>query len=303
MDGERKRRTGVNPVLGATTEQRTCVPHLLSDITTEDIVKEPFLHFVRTKAVPTAVYEQLAVGFPSLETIVGRGAEVGSNVAVRMSSKEVLNDRRIPYLWREFFAYYTSAAYWREVVRVFARDFRREFPGLEDRVGRAYEDWRVVPRGCDGEAEVRLDCQFVMNTPVVKPSSVKTPHVDLCDKIFSALLYFRDPADIAAGGDLDLYRWRRKPRFVKHRVLERDVEHVQTVKYAANAYICFVNSESAVHGVSPRGVTSIPRRYINFIAELPVKAFKPKQLSKLHRLLFSAKEAASRGEDSYTEPQ
>jgi len=286
MDGERRCRTEVNLVLGATTEQITCVPHLLSDITTEHLVKEPFPHFVRTQAVPTTVYEQLAVGFPSLETIVGGGGNVGSNVAVRVSSKEVLNDHRIPYLWREFFVYYTSAAYWREVVRVFARDFRREFPGLEDRVGRAYEDWRVAPRGCDGAAEVRLDCQFVMNTPVVKSSSVKTPHVDLCNKIFSALLYFRDPADISAGGDLDLYRWRRNPRFVKHRVWERDVDRVQTVKYAANTYICFVNSESAVHGVSPRGVTSIPRRYINFIAELPVKAFKPKQLSKFHRLLF-----------------
>ncbi|MGH7961939.1 MAG: 2OG-Fe(II) oxygenase [Candidatus Binatia bacterium] len=273
------------------------VPHLLSDVERGDIVKEPFAHIVRQNALPVAMYEELAGGFPSLEMILGGRSDVGTNVAVRLSIPEVLNDCHIPRRWREFFAYHTSVEYWREVVRVFSGEFRHTFPDLEKRIGRAYEDWRVVRRGFDGAAEVRLDCQFVMNTPVVKPSSVKPPHVDLGDKIVSALLYFRDPTDTATGGDLDLYRWRRGPRFVKHRVLERDIERVETVPYAANTFLCFVNSEVAVHGVSPRSVTTVPRRYINFIAELPIKAFKPQQLNPLQQFLFSTKRAATRCED------
>jgi hypothetical protein len=42
---------------------------------------------------------------------------------------------------------------------------------------------------------------------------------------------------------------------------------VKTVPYRANSYLCFVNSSEAVHGVSPRDTTDVPRRYINFIAD------------------------------------
>lgn len=286
-DDERGRQGGRNLVLRATATYMMRVPHLLSAIEMRDIVTAPFAHVVRNEAVPAAVYEQLALSFPGLETLVGSREAVGANVAVLMASQDVLKDPRIPSLWRTFFEYYTSADYWQEVVQIFAPEFRRAFPDLEERVGRAYKDWRVVPRGLEGTAEVRLDCQFVMNTPVVKPSSVRTPHVDLGDKIFSAMLYFREPTDTSTGGDLDLYRWHRAPRFIKHRVLPRDIERVQTVPYAANTYVGFVNSEVAVHGVSPRSITSVPRRYINFIAELPVKAFKPQQLGKLRRWFLS----------------
>ena len=216
-----------------------------------------------------------------------------------MTAKQVLGDRRISALWREFFDYHTSADYWRDVTRLFAPYFRREFPGLEERMGRPYEDWRVMPRGFAGEADVRLDCQFVMNTPVTRKSTVKTPHVDLCDKIFSALFYMRDPEDHSSGGDLDIYDWRREPRFIKHRTLNRDVELVKTVPYRANSYLCFVNSAAAVHGVSPRDLTQVPRRYINFIAELPIKAFEPKQLSRMQRFWYGAEVDSALGDDRY----
>ena len=274
-------------------------PKLLAHVKHSDIVTEPYAHYTQTDVVPAPLYQELAAEFPTLATIVNERSDIGSNEAVRMTVKQVLTDRRIAPLWREFFEYHTSADYWRDVTRLFAAHFRREFPGLEDRVGRAYEDWRVVPRGYAGEADVRLDCQFVMNTPVKRKSSVKTAHIDLCDKIFSALYYMRDPRDLSEGGDLDLYDWRREPRFVKHRALNRDVEVVKTVPYQANAYLCFVNSPQAVHGVSPRDPTDVPRRYINFIAELPVKAFEPKQLGRLQRFWYASEVDLAMGDDKY----
>ena len=274
-------------------------PRLLSNVKQGDIVTEPYAHYTRTDAVPLPLYEELAAGFPSLGVIVNDRTDIGSNEAVRMTMKQGLSDRRIPPLWREFFEYHTSAEYWRDVTRLFAVHFRREFPELEERVGRAYEDWRVMPRGYAGEADVRLDCQFVMNTPVTRKSSVKTAHIDLCDKIFSALFYMRDPRDHSVGGDLDLYDWRREPRFVKHRALNRDVELVKTVPYRANSYLCFVNSPQAVHGVSPRDATDVPRRYINFIAELPVKAFEPKQLSRLQRMWYASEIDLALSDEKY----
>jgi hypothetical protein len=274
-------------------------PKLLADVRQSDIVTAPYAHYTQTDVVPAPLYQELAAEFPTLATIVNERSDIGSNEAVRMTVKQVLTDRRIAPLWREFFEYHTSADYWRDVTRLFAVHFRREFPELEERVGRAYEDWRVVPRGYAGEADVRLDCQFVMNTPVKRKSSVKTAHVDLCDKIFSALYYMRDPRDQSEGGDLDIYDWRREPRFVKHRTLMRDVELVKTVPYRANCYLCFVNSPEAVHGVSPRDTTDVPRRYINFIAELPVKAFEPKQLGRLQRFWYASEVDLAMGDDKY----
>jgi len=277
----------------------TRTPKLLSNVKQGDVVTEPYAHLTQGDVVPAPLYQELAADFPSLAMIVNGRTDFGSNEAVRMTVKQVLSDRRVSPLWREFFEYHTSGEYWRDVTRLFATHFRREFPGLEERVGRRYEDWRVMPRGYAGEADVRLDCQFVMNTPVTRKSSVKTAHVDLCDKIFSALFYMRDPRDVSGGGDLNIYNWRREPRFVKHRALHRDVELVKTVPYSANSYLCFVNSAQAVHGVSPRETTDVPRRYINFIAELPVKAFEPKQIGRLQRLWYASEVDLALGEDKY----
>lgn len=272
-------------------------PRLLESVGPSDVIDRPFPHYITSSALPEDAYRVLAAEFPDLDLILG-GRSYANNQAVRMTVKQVLGDRRISPLWHEFFEHHTSAAYWRDVVRVFGDRFRREFPGLEDRVGRRYEDWRVVPRGFSGEADIHLDCQFVMNTPVTAMSSVKTAHIDLSDKIFSALFYFREEADRSSGGDFGLYRWRRKPRFIKHRAMDRDVEMVKAVKYAPNTYTCFVNSPQAVHAVSPRHVTPVPRRYINFIAELPFKAFKTTQLSALQRFLHR-REIRSEAEERY----
>jgi len=279
--------------------ERSGAPRLLADVRPEDVFDDPYSHFTRANVVPAETYAALEADFPSLEMILNGRTDVANNQAVRMTVKQVLNDRRISPMWREFFEYHTSADYWRDVVRLFGDRFRREFPDLEERIGRRYEDWRVVPRGFAGEADIHLDCQFVMNTPVTEVSSVKTAHVDLCDKIFSALFYFRDPADDTPGGDFEIYRWRRSPRFIKHRTMDRDVEMVKIVKYAANAYACFLNSANAVHGVSPRGITDVPRRYINFIAELPVKAFKPNQLNRWQRLWYRRDVEAAAQDERY----
>src|SRR3954470_11716485 len=113
-------------------------PHLLQGVRPEEIALEPYVHFTRRNTVPAETYAALESAFPSLATILnGRTPE--NNQAVRMTVKQVLNDRRIAPIWREFFDYHTSTDYWRDVVRLFGDHFRREFPGLEERIGRRYE--------------------------------------------------------------------------------------------------------------------------------------------------------------------
>lgn len=256
---------------------------LLGPASPADVETEPFAHLVRATGLPASEYATLAEQLPSLAVIAENALPLRPNAAVRMSAMHALGRSDVSPMWQRFFEWYTSRDYWLEVVRVFGGHLRAAFPTLEARIGRGFEDWRVARRGCSDAADVRLDCQFVMNTAVTKRSSVKTPHVDKYDKLFSALFYMREPHDQVAGGDLDLYRWRRAPRFVKHRVLPADVERVKTIAYAPNTYVAFVNSPQSVHGVSPRDVTDTPRRYVNFVAEIPTGAFVPVQASLWHR--------------------
>jgi hypothetical protein len=272
-------------------------PRLLASDDAQAVHQAPFAHVVVAPAIDAPVYERLAAAFPALERFSGHGDLAASNRAIRMNAADVARDDRVVRSWRDFFAYHTSAEHWHDIVRVFGESLRREYPDLEDRIGRPYRDWRAAPRGTDAPADVRLDCQFVVNTPVTARSSVKTAHVDKYDKIFSALFYLPDPRERGAGGDLELYAWRRAPRFVKHRVLDRDVEPVKTIAYAPNTYVAFVNSPRSVHGVSPRAVTDVPRRYVNFVAEVPRPAFRPKQVGPLLRLVRAV--APASGDDAY----
>jgi len=45
------------------------------------------------------------------------------------------------------------------------------------------------------------------------------------------------------------------------------------VTYGANCFVGFVNDSHAAHAVSPRGITMVPRRYINLIVETSFDVF------------------------------
>jgi hypothetical protein len=47
----------------------------------------------------------------------------------------------------------------------------------------------------------------------------------------------------------------------------RKVERIATVPYRANTLVMWINSPAALHGVTPRSATEIPRRYMNFLGE------------------------------------
>src|SRR5581483_12497106 len=80
-------------------------PHLLQHIRPDEIALEPYVHLARRNMVPGETYAALEATFPNLETILdGRAPE--NNQAVRMTVKQVLNDRRIAPIWREFFEYH-----------------------------------------------------------------------------------------------------------------------------------------------------------------------------------------------------
>jgi len=105
-------------------------------------------------------------------------------------------------------------------------------------------------------ADVMLDYQFVVNTPVTTPSTVRGPHVDKPYKLFAALLYFRLPDDRSVGGNLVLERAAtRRCRFDRRQQIpEEFAEPIAEIPYAPN-------SLAECYTVRPEGLFQLDRTF------------------------------------------
>ena len=241
---------------------------LLSQIESKNVADEPFPHIIMPDCLPANLYGELTGEYPESEVILN-GAEPGNNRRHQINAAEGLAGAALSVTWKEFVGHHVSPGFWAEVVAVFGPSIRRQHPDLEERMGKSLEDFSVAVRGTS-EADVVLDCQPGLNTPVLRSNTVRGPHVDNPVELFGGLLYCRLPEDDSEGAELLLYRHRRQPpRFWgKAELRNADVEVVATVPYAANLMVMFINSVDAVHGVTPRAVTPHPRRLVNFIGEV-----------------------------------
>ncbi len=236
---------------------------------------EPFPHLVVPDALPPALYQELEHSYPALAEVAGPGP-LANNRLYKLAAADVVASARIAPRWREFFAYHTSADFFDRVCVLWEDEIAALHPGIRDAFGKAPQAFGTVLRqpGKKGNAanfaaDVALDCQFGMNSPVTTPSAVRGPHLDNPAKLFAALLYFRHADDVSIGGELELYRVKpgQRPMARGSRVRPDAVEVAERVAYAPNTLVMWLNSPLAIHGVSPRSVTPVPRRYINFLGE------------------------------------
>jgi hypothetical protein len=266
------------------------VGSVLGLCSTADVDTQPYAHIVTDAPYEPALYDRLAESFPPTDWFLGGLDDIKSNQAVRIPAYHVINNEKFSPEWQEFFRYHTSQEFWGDIVRVFGDSLRATYPDLESRAGLAFEDWRVKRRNESGEAQVSLDLLFVINTAVVRSGSVRPPHVDDEKKIFSGLFYMKPDDDPTPGGDLAIYKTLgTDTQFGGHYVEDRQIEQTGLVKYAANRFIGFVNSDRSIHGVTSRPVTPHIRRYINFVAETPFGAFHLPKLPLHRKLLFKVR--------------
>ncbi len=241
------------------------------------IERDPFPYLVVENILPADVYAELEANFPSIEYVaeLAEGEQIENNTTYLRTSDRILADPELPALWRTFVETNTSAAVFETACAIWKQDIESRHPGLEANFGKPLESFETARRHGKGDSEANrradlmLDCQFGINSPVRERSTSRGPHVDRGAKLFSALLYFRDPADASEGGEYELYRLRRGPfpqRKMK-KVPDRYIECVRRIPYRANALVMWLNTPDAVHGVAPRSVTTFPRRYIAISGE------------------------------------
>jgi len=206
--------------------------------------------------------------------------------------------------WRDFVYYHTSQEFLDEVLDKLGDSIHASYPTLMAAMERKAPGGKPragVRRHSDtaGECELALDCQVGMNSPITaEATSVIGPHLDNPKELYGGLFYLRHPEDVAAGGDLVVYEWKDRPKrsFVEKRYI--DPSHVierGTIPYGPNRFVWFLNTVEAVHGVTMRQPSPLPRRLCNIIAEtyptvpklFDVSAYQPKTsfLQKVGKLL------------------
>jgi hypothetical protein len=252
---------------------------ILSGLKPENIVYEPYPYIYVPNALDPACYKELADAFPPMERIAGQGS-LPNNEVFRLPAGDVLADPAIPAIWRDFFAYHCSGGFLQEIMAFWRTAIEREYPALETWFGKPLSQLTAAMRHYSQgkapenllenlQADVMMDCQFVVNSPVTQPSTVRGSHLDKPYKLFAGLLYFRQPDDQSTGGNLLLERFKTQRYHFDRRqhLAERFVEPFAEIPYLANTLILWLNTPRSLHGVTPRSITSVPRRYVNFLAE------------------------------------
>jgi hypothetical protein len=269
---------------------------VLQRASAKDVRLEPFPHLVIHNALPDDLCDELISNYPSLETLEARTDR--NNFRWSYSAHKVENNSAISPLWRDFIRYHASPAFYNEIADLFAdaivQCYPHYFPNRESVVG-----LRAGIRGVNDydDSDILLDAQISGNTPVSAHSSVRTTHIDRNDKLFSALLYLRPDKDQSTGGDLTISRFKpalktpaqKRACFHGAFVDDQYTEVVQTIPYAKNTLIMFINSIDSLHGVTVREPTPHSRLFLNLVGEVNKKLYpvtddtRPSLLDRIRR--------------------
>jgi hypothetical protein len=252
---------------------------ILRGITRTDIRHEPYAHVVVEGCLPAPLYAELARTFPADETILrleksAKGGRVQPNSRHDVGAQTILlNPESFSNVWQEFARYHVSNVFFQEFIGLMGPEIVAAYPELERRLGWPLRELRTcILDGQEADdGEIALDCHIGINTPSRRRGSVRRVHTDAPDELFAALIYFRADDDGAAGGDLEICRWKhdRGHLFVGSEVDESDAEQSHTVVTKPNTAVIFINTANALHAVSARSPSLVSRRLVNIMGRVP----------------------------------
>lgn len=245
---------------------------LLQRAKRENVRLSPYPLLVLDNALPDDLYRELERGFPSM---LAMGIfDRKNNHRWNYSNSKARKNPLIPRVWRDFLAYHSSQAFYDDIVELFEDAIKAVYPGRFDN-----GELRKMSAGArdvdqDGSKDVFVDAMLAGNTAVTVASSVRTTHVDAGDKLFSGLFYMRPDSYDAKGGDLTISKF--KPEYAadklgnfKAQYVDDDrVDIVETVGYAKNKLVLFINTLDSLHGVTVRQPTKQNRLFVNLVGEV-----------------------------------
>ncbi|WGI21823.1 2OG-Fe(II) oxygenase [Amylibacter sp. IMCC11727] len=253
----------------------TDFPSVLDKADVSMVRHEPFPHIIVDDALPQDVYDQLAQSYPDPMNLPEKMRTRNNhryNLLSKWGAAEFSFDAAAPE-WQAFLNRHDSPEFVEEVFNLFPdftedSDSGKQFnvnalgPNLSGKIG--VDDF-VNARDVKARSTVGI------NTPVTEVSSVRGAHTDSIRKAYVGLLYFRHENDDSTGGDLEIFNWKDDASRSEWPVsVDRDLLNlVNTIEYRPNRYVLFLTTSDALHGVSPRSVTSTFRRLVVTSGWLP----------------------------------
>lgn len=232
----------------------------------EPVQEFPFPWAASGDCLPYDIYRELSATRPNLK----REGEEGNNKRLDVRGRDLLKADFLAPIWKDFVGYHTSQDFYHQILDRFEYYFAEFYPQLKN-----MRDYKAGVRFGE-EADIYLDCQLSVNTPVKIKSTVATPHVDNPESLWASLLYMREEGD-DSGGDFVLHKCVKSPTFTGKRHADLDcIRPWGNVLYEPNHYVCFINSPLSIHSVTEREVTDKRRMMVNITLE-----FKDKQLFKV----------------------
>ena len=244
---------------------------ILNSVNEKSVYLEPFPYLAAGECLPEKIYEELSRTYPKDSDIISMSRHYdsypGENIRVDIPGGAFLkNISDFSQIWQDFVSYHLSEDFRDDVLRVFGSSIERYYPELFP----ALSAYPCAARFTENDIHpISLDCQIGINTPNSTSSSVIGPHTDCSVELWAGLLYFRNELDYSKGGDLTLWRWKKRVSrsFNKNKVANKKIFPFRTIEYRANTLVFFLNTFDSIHSVTSRTPSSVSRRLVNVIGE------------------------------------
>lgn len=251
---------------------------LLSNITPDQVVAEPFPHVVVENALDEELCQQLIREFPPLETFT-EGRPALSNQKIIYAGATALADPHLSDRWKKLIREHLQPSIWGEMLRLFRPHLLRAYPDFEERFGQL-DELRTGVRYIDDHSrcDLLLDSELVVHVPVVgRPAIERGPHLKTCNKPFVGYLYLRPDEDETRGPDHVLYSVKPGAALLFDRVQATDPEHLtaeKVIPYRNNTFIFFLNTPGSIQGLTARSASRVPLMMYHFVVEVREPLFE-----------------------------
>ncbi len=273
---------------------------ILSKVTRDDVIMEPFPHIVIKNALDDEIYEDMSRNFP----LLNHKRKEGDDEKVEMEQMaeygmNLIGQNLVNETWQKFINYQLSDAFFKDFVDVFGPAIQQAFPNQEEYFGKRLEELSAGPRPSSSRdalnsrgnvmgnkmelghvPDTGFDCALDMATVVTytRPEiPVRGPHLDRPNKLFAMLFYFKDPRDTSEGGDLVLHKVKDDRAYRKKDVVytsnsrsfdEETTEEINRATYGPNTLALFINTRKAIHSATIRPNVKYPRRHVYMHGDL-----------------------------------
>lgn len=253
---------------------------VLSNISPEQVVAEPFPHVVVENAIAPELCRQLINEIPSVETFT-KGQPYKSNHKIYMSGAKLDRYPAIPKVWKDFVNAHLQASLWHDLMRLFRPHLLKEYPDFERRFGKL-DEIRMGAKEIDffPDCDTLIDSKILIHTPVTEHRAIERgPHFKRLSALFFGYLYLRHDDDHSQGGDHVFYSMKPglEPILGQRQTIAlENLDVAKVIPYKQNTFVLFMNTPRTIQTLAARTTTNFPLIAHHITAYLNDSLFKLK---------------------------